>query len=559
MYLRLLLPDLDSMNSDKIAIISEGIEALEGVAIIEPFAVLDGLIQGTISISLESKILSFGVTILPHYPFQFHEMETIRFMNPELLDYPHVNRDGSICVHTPHNADLRSKIFYDVSSLKQWMLKYYVSKEIDNHYEHILISESTVNKRKQCYLFTDTDYAFKKGDFGLARYALMAEGVHNKMVIDTYIIQQFKIQNKHFANCKWSTPYQQLPYQEGVYIFVGEAPVHHRRFIVENWIDLERSVTQDFLKFLDSIKKNNSYKKKGITSVPFFVGYNIPSGEVHWQCAVVEVNNFPNYAEKGENGSFIGRLCDKPVSWVQTKNCSYHHFFGRGALHPDITEKKILIIGIGAIGSIISETFVRGGCKDISLIDYDIKEPENVCRSQYQFISGLNSKVSDLKKKLIEISPFVKVSIMPEFMDAVKAFIGHMPEQIKLALEEYDFILDCSADSDVIYILDSLQLAPQVLSFSITNHAKDLVCAANPDLYNWTQQTFEKLREENDHLYHPIGCWHPTFRASYNDINTLVQYAIKHINHTVTLEKSLRSFHLSTDYTGGFTIKLDQY
>lgn len=559
MYQHLLLPDLDSMISDKIAIISEGIEAIDGVAITKSFTLSEGLIQGTISISLDSKTLSFGVTVLPHYPFQFHEMETIRFMNPALLDYPHVNRDGSICVHTPHNVDLRSKIYYDVSSLKQWMLKYYVNKEADNHYDHILISESTINKRKQCYLFTDTDYAFKKGDFGMTRYALMAEGVHNKAGIDTYIIQQFKISNKHFANCKWSTPYQQLSYQEGIYIFVEEAPTHYRRFIVENWIDLEKSITQDFLKFLDGVKKNNLYKKKGITSVPLFVGYNIPSGEVHWQCAVVDVSDFPNYAEKGENGGFVGRLYDKPISWVQTKNCSYHYFFGRGALHPGITEKKILIIGIGAIGSITAETLVRGGCKDISLIDYDIKEPENVCRSQYQFISGLNSKVGDLRKKLIEISPFVKVSALPEFMDAVKGFIDDMSDQIKSALEEYDLILDCSADNDVIHILDRLHLESQVLSLSITNHAKNLVCATKPDLYNWTQQMFDKLREENEDLYHPAGCWHPTFKASYNDINTLVQYAIKHINHTVTLRKSLRSFHLSSDHTVDFTIKLYQY
>lgn len=547
------------MSSDKIQIISEGIVAIDGVAITEPFILSDGVIQGTISISLDSNILFFGVTILPHYPFQFHEMETIRFMNTELLDYPHVNRDGSICVHTPHNADLRSKVYYDVSSLRQWMLKYYVNKEVDSHYDHILVSESMVNKRKQCYLFTNTDYVFKKGDFGMVRYALLAEGVHNKTFIDTFIIQQFKISSTHSANCKWSIPYQQLSYQEGIYIFVGEAPTRHRRFIVENWVDLENGLTQDFLKFLDGIKKNNSFKKKGITSIPLFVGYNIPSGEVYWQCAVVDASDFPNYAEKQEDGSFIGRLYDKPISWVQTKNCSYQYFFGRGALHSGITEKKILIIGIGAIGSIIAETLVRGGCKDISLVDYDIKEPENVCRSQYQFISGLNSKVSDLRKMLIEISPFVKVSIMPEFMDAVKAFIDHIPDQIKSVLEEYDFILDCSADNDVIHILDSLQLEPQVLSISITNHAKDLVCAAKPDLYNWTQQTFDKLRDESEDLYHPIGCWHPTFKASYNDINALVQYAIKHINQTITVGKSFRSFHLSTDYTNGFTIKLDQY
>ena len=53
-------------------------------------------------------------------------------------------------------------------------------------------------------------------------------------------------------------------------------------------------------------------------------------------------------------------------------------------------------------------------------------------------------------------------------------------------------------------------------------------------------------KNDVEDLYNPIGCWSPTFKASYNDISTLVQFALKHINIMVS-NKKLNSFVINQD------------
>ncbi|MBK7872890.1 MAG: ThiF family adenylyltransferase [Saprospiraceae bacterium] len=62
-----------------------------------------------------------------------------------------------------------------------------------------------------------------------------------------------------------------------------------------------------------------------------------------------------------------------------------------------LTNKKILIIGVGAVGSMIAKTLTRGGCRFIDFVDHDLKEPENICRSEYIFSNGITNKTEELK------------------------------------------------------------------------------------------------------------------------------------------------------------------
>ena len=108
---------------------------------------------------------------------------------------------------------------------------------------------------------------------------------------------------------------------------------------------------------------------------------NTKNQNIHWQVAMIDLKD-----QFFKNTRGIYELCDKKINWVISKNSSYHYFFGRGAFHPNLTDKKVLIIGLGAIGSQVAKTLVRGGCKNITIADYDVKEPENICRSEYNFI-----------------------------------------------------------------------------------------------------------------------------------------------------------------------------
>ena len=119
--------------------IVESISQLEDVVITKDF-VLDGLsVKGDIKIKVEEVELDFSVEIYQQYPYQLHDTESIRFINNKLIIYNHVNRDGSICVHTHQSQELKTKIEFDFYALKCWIKKYYINKDEDIHYEHIVV------------------------------------------------------------------------------------------------------------------------------------------------------------------------------------------------------------------------------------------------------------------------------------------------------------------------------------------------------------------------------------------------------------------------------------
>ncbi len=407
------------------------------------------------------------------------------------------------------------------------------------------------------FLFTSVEYNFRKGEFGFFTFSNLAVGLKRDQKIETQIVQQFRIE-KSIHNCGWSTSYRNMDKQEGLFVFIEKAPTLDTRFAVNRWSELEPYVTQDFLKFLNVVSK----KRYSEVNIPLLVGYRILNAEIHWQCVMIATNNFPNYAEKiPGTTNYVGRFADEDMMWVSTRNCSPKYFFGRGSFAQQITNGKILIIGIGAIGSIVANTLVRGGCTNITLIDHDVKEPENACRAEYSFLTGITAKVNELSLHLKQISPFVEVRSSEAFMDVAKITLNDnlWKEALLQNLREYDLIFDCSTDNDVAFILDQLDRPTGIFTMSITNNAKELICAVPPKLYKWMNDIARHLGPGDAGLYNPTGCWNPTFKASYNDVAVLVQFALKHITSSLPSNSTLRSFYLTTSFEEGFNIKLKEF
>lgn len=113
----------------------------------------------------------------------------------------------------------------------------------------------------------------------------------------------------------------------------------------------------------------------------------------------------------------------------------------------------------------------------------------------------------------------------------------------------------------MLYVLSQLKINSTLLNLSISNHAKQFVCAAEQNRYEFisTQFNGNVLKFDIDDLHNPTGCWNPTFKASYNDINALVQFAMKHINLRFEQSKALRNFVIETDDTDCFTINLKEF
>lgn len=514
----------------------------------------------------KSTTLPFSLKIFPSYPYKLGNNESIKFFNQDLISYKHVMCDGSICIHTVHGTNLEKKLNDDFDSLRNWIQKYYIDHETETHYEHVINTQPTLISSTNAFLFTDVEHEFKPNQFGEVNLSKIENGFAFESIVNNFIVKSFSIDGIELKN-QWSESYCSHETNfKSVYIYLEKAPTLHNKFLITSWEELLNMFPYEFITLL------NDFKNKPLianTFIPLLIGYKTTAQNTHWQVALLNVitmpfEDVPILCNVSNKFKWELRPSDEKINWCITQNCSPHLFFGRGILHESIIEKKVLIIGVGAVGSILATTLTRCGAKYLDFIDYDIKEQENVCRSEYEFIKGVGNKTDELRRKLISISPFIDVKILlPRFLEVEIKSLANLEKCKKFyskCLSNYDIIFDCTTDDDLMHILNDLEIQSEIWNLSITNHAKEMVVGLHPNIYNFVTNQFNLILENDSmDLYNPTGCWNPTFKANYNDINLLVQTALKQINlyHKENIEK--RCFTIHTSNYNSFKLEIKQY
>ncbi|MCH1782044.1 ThiF family adenylyltransferase [Psychrobacter glaciei] len=498
-----------------------------------------------------TEVITFDVTIDSQYPFKFSGSETIIFRNINLIEYSHVMSDGSVCFHNQHCIDFRQKLVQDFNAIKIWITKYIVKEEKDSHYEHLIVKNGAFEGSHYSYQFTDVKESFKKGEFGTVSLKSLINSPYYQSRISNYLVQSFDHSSFTVKNCDWNSHYMSANQSEqGLYVFIEDAPAINQRFSFDNWKSFESLISQDFLQYLSRyvISVRSTYNPK--LPMSLFIGFHTKDKNIHWQVALINIDENIFEGSTDINGRYVYKLRNKSITWATTNNSSYSYFFGRGSFNERLTNSKILIIGVGAVGSNVAKTLTRCGCRDISLVDYDIKKPENICRSEYEFTYAYANKVDELRSLLYNISPFIDIDIIQGSLTQyikIEAYARELAAGIETIFSNYDYIFDCSTDDDLMYILDNLNVTANIINLSITNHAESLVCGVSPNTYKFVRHQFDNILENDvEDLYNPIGCWSPTFKASYNDISTLTQFALKHINIMISNEQ-LNSFVINHD------------
>lgn len=117
-----------------------------------------------------------------------------------------------------------------------------------------------------------------------------------------------------------------------------------------------------------------------------------------------------------------------------------------------IYDKRIAILGCGAVGSKLALHLYRSGIDKLTLVDYDILEPHNLCRHALlctPFEKG-QKKVELLKEALNGLFLCVSDQIETSEKDA----IAYLKET---DLKKVDLIIDASASSSVMHGIDSIK------------------------------------------------------------------------------------------------------
>lgn len=100
-----------------------------------------------------------------------------------------------------------------------------------------------------------------------------------------------------------------------------------------------------------------------------------------------------------------------------------------------IAEKRVIVFGVGGVGSWCAESLVRSGIKHLTIVDSDVVCTSNINRQLMATTETVGQvKVEVLKARLLSINPSAEITAIHEFFTAETAESFH--------LDTYDYIID---------------------------------------------------------------------------------------------------------------------
>lgn len=102
-----------------------------------------------------------------------------------------------------------------------------------------------------------------------------------------------------------------------------------------------------------------------------------------------------------------------------------------------LQHKKVLIAGVGGVGSFAAEAIIRSGVGEVTVLDHDTVSESNRNRQLLALESTLGQpKVAVMKQRATDINPSINVNMLDVFISPENAasFVCNA---------SYDFVLDC--------------------------------------------------------------------------------------------------------------------
>ena len=274
---------------------------------------------------------------------------------------------------------------------------------------------------------------------------------------------------------------------------------------------------------------------------------------------------------------YIQKLISYPLNRHGVQVITEDMFFGRGTFSSNLKSKKIALVGLGAIGSMVASSLAHTGVSKIGLWDFDIVEPGNICRSAYSLKDIGESKVNATASIIRSINPFIESKeLCPHgywltHAANKKEFIGtsfyanvnyNSQEEAIKELEGYDLILDCTGSNEMLHFLSYATKDKDIISMCITNHADNLLCITNKDgnPFELRKAYLSRIEQDTKNFYiEGSGCYSPTFLANNCDIASLVNLALRDINKNMEEGKLMHSSIYSYSDRGIVSDRLSTY
>lgn len=101
-----------------------------------------------------------------------------------------------------------------------------------------------------------------------------------------------------------------------------------------------------------------------------------------------------------------------------------------------LAASRVLVVGLGGVGSFAAEFLARGGLGHLTIVDGDVVEPSNKNRQLPALDSTLGkSKAAVMGQRLLDINPDLGLEVHERFLEPT--------DMERLLHQPFDFVLDC--------------------------------------------------------------------------------------------------------------------
>ncbi|WP_234251291.1 HesA/MoeB/ThiF family protein [Billgrantia desiderata] len=226
---------------------------------------------------------------------------------------------------------------------------------------------------------------------------------------------------------------------------------------------------------------------------------------------------------------------DRPLKWRRTANWAPDQLRKRGEAESEVRSKSVLIIGVGTLGASVAENLLRMGVTKMGLLDDDTMLIGNLSRHILTMVDAGHLKAERVAARLNMAAPDARVVSLPfEFPPTKSSQINK--------LEGWDVVIDCTASDAVLQAMGSFHWVTERLfvSLSMTWEAKGMFAYSASETGFPAIDAMERFAAvasqpdiERIGNMEGIGCWHPIFPATADDVNLWGSIGSKFIRRAI--------------------------
>ena len=102
----------------------------------------------------------------------------------------------------------------------------------------------------------------------------------------------------------------------------------------------------------------------------------------------------------------------------------------------NLKNSKVLVVGVGGVGSFAAEFLARAGVGNLTIVDGDVVDITNINRQLPALHSTVGlSKIEVVGNRLMDVNPELNLTKVQEFLSPERAF--------EIVNSDYDYVLDC--------------------------------------------------------------------------------------------------------------------